>query len=140
MKVIFLDVDGVLNTGEGWDTINDDCVKRLKQVVDLTGALLVLSSSWQDDLDLCKVLENKLLEHNISKWIATTGDDKLVSERAIAIRDWLSARKVERFAIIDDDDDAKEFGLHFHFFQTEFNTGLTDEIANAVVAHLNTPA
>ena len=55
MKVIFLDIDGVLcihapdgNWGaEGDDVLSADCCRRLKEILDATGCKLVLSSSWR---------------------------------------------------------------------------------------------
>lgn len=56
MKIIFLDFDGVLNSIDwceknagviGFSEINPDKVKLLKEIVDRTGAKLVLSSTWR---------------------------------------------------------------------------------------------
>ena len=59
MKVIFLDVDGVLNSDEYFDKIKNvnicgieseidvEKIKLLKKAVDETGANVVLSSSWR---------------------------------------------------------------------------------------------
>ena len=47
-KVIFLDVDGVLNSNRSTEpTIAEDMVKRLAHIVEKTGASIVLSSSWR---------------------------------------------------------------------------------------------
>lgn len=49
-KVVFVDVDGVLNTiGDIFNGVEIDPVKvlRLKRVVEATGCVLVLSSSWR---------------------------------------------------------------------------------------------
>ena len=54
MKVIFLDIDGVLNNEysktrapSGVIGIDGDKVKRLRKIVESTGAKLVLTSSWK---------------------------------------------------------------------------------------------
>lgn len=47
MKVIFLDVDGVLNNSETKDTIDLNKVKLLSSIVKQTDAKIVLSSSWK---------------------------------------------------------------------------------------------
>jgi predicted mannosyl-3-phosphoglycerate phosphatase (HAD superfamily) len=50
MKIIFLDIDGVLNNyntlGEGlnWES---NAVKILKRIIKETGAKVVLSSTWR---------------------------------------------------------------------------------------------
>ena len=72
MKVIFLDVDGVLIHNESLDGVNlhidEENVKVLKEIVDKTDAKIVLSSAWRKEYnkDLpgkknrYKVLENIL--------------------------------------------------------------------------------
>ena len=54
VNIIFLDVDGVLNniettttTKSGWTFVDDFLVERLRTIVELTGAKVVLSSSWR---------------------------------------------------------------------------------------------
>lgn len=56
-KIIFLDIDGVLNSADyldhtkhcnGYSDINPKKVKLLKKIVDRTGAEIVLSSTWRD--------------------------------------------------------------------------------------------
>lgn len=56
-KIIFLDIDGVLNSVEyfeqtkdctGYTEINPEKVKLLKEIIDRTGAEIVLSSTWRD--------------------------------------------------------------------------------------------
>ena len=47
-KVIFLDVDGVLNSNRSTEpTIAEDMVKRLAHIARKTGASIILSSSWR---------------------------------------------------------------------------------------------
>lgn len=62
MKVIFLDIDGVLNSDEYIDRaknvqgierhIDIDKVKLLKKAIDETGAKTVLTSSWRNSKDI----------------------------------------------------------------------------------------
>ena len=55
MKIIFLDIDGVLNSRDydrrrDWSTlsyIDETRVPFVKQIVDATGAVIVLSSTWR---------------------------------------------------------------------------------------------
>ena len=47
-KVIFLDIDGVLNSNRSTEPIiAEDMVKRLAHIARKTGASIVLSSSWR---------------------------------------------------------------------------------------------
>lgn len=59
MKVLFLDIDGVvclhdrergINFSDGGadDRFDADCCRRLKKITDATGCKLVLSSSWRE--------------------------------------------------------------------------------------------
>jgi hypothetical protein len=63
MKIIFLDIDGVLNNVycESRDkfgcTFHSNFVDNLRSIIDKTGAKIVISSSWRTDgLDIMKDL------------------------------------------------------------------------------------
>ena len=52
MKVVFLDIDGVLNSNRFWENcknideeIDDTAVARLAKIVNATNSIIVLSSS-----------------------------------------------------------------------------------------------
>ena len=66
MKILFLDIDGVLATdkscelpripfpddfhipfNDGWTRLDESCIDRFNQIIDSTGAKIVLSSSWR---------------------------------------------------------------------------------------------
>ena len=55
MKIVFLDIDGVLNCEGsrsrcvGYRGIDDKKVENLAQIVKATGAKIVLISTWKDD-------------------------------------------------------------------------------------------
>lgn len=86
MKIIFLDIDGVLNNNlhamelyklledgkmtrdeyySTWDLPYDDTALPLKHIVDETGAKIVLSSSWRVLPTNVKKLSKKLKEYNL---------------------------------------------------------------------------
>lgn len=74
MKIIFLDIDGVLTHKfyENHETEDIDVskVKLLKHIVNETGAKIVLSSSWRESIAgekiyAYKILENVLKEHGL---------------------------------------------------------------------------
>ena len=122
MKVIFLDIDGVLNTyytkeetTVGSIFVEDKKVAILKEIIDRTGAIVVLSSSWrigwehlelgvkngiaQDFIELC----DKLLEFGIKLYDKTVVFDKYMRRRGDEIKGWLDAHDdVEGYVIIDD--------------------------------------
>ena len=77
MRVIFLDIDGVLTTysyhNPDTNNINPDKVQILSQIVKRTGAKIVLTSTWKMGYDkdsgkkedYYKVLENILAQYGL---------------------------------------------------------------------------
>ena len=116
MKVIFLDIDGVLNsiafdrerTSEQGN-IDETRLPLLKQILDETGALIVLSSSWRKHWDkepsLCDNLGAEINSifaiYDIAIYDKTP---RLQSnDRAEEIRLWLSQNEsTTAYAILDD--------------------------------------
>lgn len=141
MKVIFLDVDGVLNSIPtirrfGPDFIDPVLVTLIAWIVRETGAEIVLSSSWRLDAKDTELVKSALAAEKLSiidvtphhsapmKWIP----------RSQEIMEWIEkCGKVEKFAIIDDDNSAEIFG---NFFQTDENRGITVDIAEKVINFL----
>ena len=116
MKIIFLDIDGVLNS-EKYDrnrteeqgNIDKTRLPPLKKLVDETGALIVLSSSWrkhwEKDKDKCddigRELINDFAKYDLFIYDKTTCTVK--NDRAEEIRMWLANNdNIEAFIIIDD--------------------------------------
>lgn len=138
MKILFLDVDGVLNSHKtgGRYALKRACLKRLEKIVKETGCEIVLSSTWRKDEYALKRLK-RVLQYRGIKIKDTT--PILNTERGVEIQAWLvknigSEEKV--FAILDDDSDMLEHQLP-HFFQTDGEYGMTDTIAYRVIQHLN---
>lgn len=110
MKVIFLDIDGVLNSDEyihkarklGFKGIEEEIdiekVELLKKAVEETGARVVLSSSWRLTNNLSKV-RDLFARYGIYLDITPFIDNK----RGIEIKKWLQDNQgVEDFVILDD--------------------------------------
>ena len=143
MKVIFLDIDGVLNCQSSksccgfFKGIDNDKVKRLRHIVEVTGATIVLCSSWKkgwsptdkDEQDRSATyMDNKLKREGL-KILAKT-DDK-GSNRGEGIVNWISLLNVEQWIVLDDEifDDYEEYGIIPHLVKTNFydtNGGLQD--------------
>lgn len=158
MKVIFLDVDGVLNSElsreqernnfDNWmeHEVSEMHVNNLKKIVDATGAQIVLSSSWRFDHPkatgrdfiadpLMKILDRKLKAIGLD--IIDVTPDLRGKIRGAEIQDWLDRHsEVERFVILDDDVDMMEEQKPF-FVNTTFKNGLTEEMANKAIEILN---
>lgn len=143
MKLIFLDIDGVLNhigcktrTKNGYYFVEDEKVALLQGLIEETGAEVVLSSSWRrgyydlqsgkdnsDTQDYQQLVE-KLREYGIE--IVGHTPISSANYRGNEIAEWLEeyGDEVESFLILDDDNDMKPFGQFF--VQTSFLKGLTE--------------
>lgn len=150
MKIIFLDVDGVLNSNsfaesmfetEGVRVFHEDildkrCIVRLKTIVSRTGAEIVLSSTWRRIPEAREHLCNQLAEFGLTIHSDTPcmgrkrGDD--ISEWFIRHRDL----DIESYIILDDDSD---MGIHMsHLVHTSFfEWGLEDKHIEPAVQILN---
>lgn len=65
VKVIFLDVDGVLNRETTAGKFEDECVEALKYIVSKSGAKVVLSSTWRFTVETRTELLTKLRESGV---------------------------------------------------------------------------
>lgn len=138
MTIIFLDIDGVLNCAgttqqfNGVIGIDTQKVATMKRILDETGASVVLSSTWRFDQDWRLALSSAGLP--IHKFVGVT--DRVDSRiRGEEIAKWLQEHDaIDRYAILDDDLDMLPGQPHF---KTTWQNGLTDEIADAVIHHLN---
>ncbi|MDE6690910.1 MAG: hypothetical protein K2K04_02975 [Clostridia bacterium] len=119
MKVIFLDIDGVLNSRaydrkRNWNeqtNIDETRLPLVKRIVDETGAKIVLSSTWREhwsvDPLLCDddgVYINKTFAKYGLEIYGKTPDLWLTAERPDEIKAWLksSTETIVSFVIIDD--------------------------------------
>jgi len=156
MKVIFLDVDGVLDSNNYFtetnmnymtDPVDMKAVARLAKIVEATGARLVLSSSWRHGWDHnygkvryeCKLLMKALAEYGMRIYDKT--GTALKFDRAQEVKDWLRdhRKQVESFLILDDCNFGwKQNHLHKRWLQTDFNNwGLIDEDIPKAIRILN---
>ena len=133
MKVVFLDIDGVLNNvasaAEGIDILPEKVilVRRLCQV---TGASIVLSSSWRILFDI-EFLRDLLYHTGLrQRWAGDKPVEvigvtpRLDQIRGIEIQKWLDDHQVTDYVIIDDDSDMLEIQM-VNFIKTDNNIGLT---------------
>src|SRR3954449_10955265 len=135
MKVIFLDIDGVLNCDKTPNPrkfpyiVDKKLLARFKKLLDRTGAKVVLTSSWR-----CDPVGLFAAKHYGVPFIDIC-PDKPRSPRRNEMLAWLSAHpKVTRYAVIDDEDDELD---DLPLFQPSATTGLTREIAKGVEDYLS---
>ncbi len=139
MKVIFLDVDGVLNCEETFKHHTNSIIGidpfmglLVNRIILATGAQVVLSSSWRGSPENEAIVERaigvKLLDRTKHLDIRVRGKE---------IEEWLLRHpEVTRYAILDDDADMLKRQLK-NFFKTSFKFGLTENMAERVINHLN---
>jgi hypothetical protein len=149
MKLLFLDVDGVLNNLEvlsasrGSDPLGESHLKLLKILVAVTGCDIVLSSTWRLFPESMDILKIAFEEHGIPVWIDTTPELR-TGRRADEILKWIESNvTVPAVAVgIDDDEDidiGNDHGLPVKFkpFRTSFDHGLTSEIVKDIIEWFN---
>jgi hypothetical protein len=143
--IIFLDVDGVLNTSESLDghretytdldemllaSFDERCVERLLQVLDqVPNAKIVISSSWRNSEDNVRVLEKRLGVY-ANRIIGSTVRFSH-GFRGLEVEHYLLShfrKKTIRYAILDDEND---FFPHQYPFlvSCDMQYGLTNQKA-----------
>lgn len=152
MKVIFLDVDGVLNSqpdckatkykmlvgGKGCIGIYKPRVRNLAAIVKATDAKIVLVSSWKDDYisykqgkpaHYGKYLREKLRELDLEIYDTTYYYEPNAGERGTGIKKYLATHQdITDWVILDDEifcdyDDI----IMEHLVKTSFYYGALDE-------------
>lgn len=163
-KVLFLDIDGVLNT-KWWYTQMDrntpkdkygyafdpNAVDNLKKIIDETGADIVISSSWKsfgiselEDMWQDRGLPGKLIgitPNTVSDEMLLSADldnMELFSIRGTEIKEWLTkhGKHVSHYAIIDDMDNMLT-EQRLHFVKTDPEIGITVDDAEKAIMILN---
>ena len=138
MNVLFLDVDGVLNSHkyltslyekkkkrlEQEDFFDPKCMVVLKKIVSKFNLKIVITSSW-------KIADMQTIERVFKKYDLGILDKtkNYGDKRGKEIREWLSNHsKVKNFVILDDDFFSDYVGLEKNLVQTSFssNGGLND--------------
>ena len=93
IKVIFLDVDGVLNSyldRMSYDLCTDSHFEILKKIVDATDAKIVLSSSWRIIRKMSAIVERRLKDFGMEIYSRTPQLDFIERTcRGDEIRAWL---------------------------------------------------
>lgn len=134
MKAIFLDIDGVLNCKKTPNprkfpyVVDGALVARFCRVLDSSGAKAVLSSTWRyDPIGI-------LAARHFGIPFMDVTPDQPEEPRCREILAWLERHpEVERFAVIDDEDDELD---DLPLFQPSSSTGLTDQIARGLTSYL----
>ncbi len=164
-KIIFLDLDGVLNTGhyqhfltynnEAWQDkhgmlFDPAVVQQLKRIIDATHADIVIESSWKHlgleamqtmwtDREMPgKVIDITPTSISDRFLLGATSDSGMRQCKGVEIECWLGDNGSEdmRYVIIDDEYVIMDFQMPF-FLQVDSYSGLTEEIADKAIEILN---
>ena len=127
MKIIFLDFDGVMDTAryelilrisgrpsvDAYGTIFDpECVWNLRQIIDKTGAKIVVSSSWKSIMSFEELLDMWKKRNLPGEVIDTTPYNLECRNRGDEIDLWLQGCQEECQYVILDDIDGSNFNEH----------------------------
>lgn len=161
-KIVFLDIDGVLNsewsasnytkqTGKngygGWFHEEDQATKEnvlfcetafanLKKIVEATGAEIVISSTWRKFFSVEKFKEMFALYGWIDAPIVGKTKSMSGSWRGVEVARYLESESSTNYVILDDDDQFMKDQLGV-FVQTDPAAGLTIEDADKAIKILN---
>jgi len=142
MKIIFLDIDGVLNNNKTkiiWG-IERECVTNLNHILLKTNANIVLISSWRNliiegHLKLSG-FEYLLRSHGVNcmdRLVGLTPPDDVFFERWNQVEFFIKNTKLEidSFVILDDCEDFPNYPDNY--IQTDALTGLTKKDAEQAI-------
>jgi spore maturation protein CgeB len=147
VKVIFLDIDGVLTTSrykaptgskQSFDPVS---VAMLNGIVEKTGAKIVISSDWRKVYTLNQIRsifkQNGVVDAIVG---ATPTFPERTVMRGLEIQEYMdksmnNSKPVEEFIILDDEEDM----LHLanYYIEIDFRVGITAEDANRAIRMLS---
>lgn len=134
MNIIFLDIDGVLNSYAYYkETENDLDLKAidiLSQIYHKFNCKIVLSSTWRELKDISDESAQKMWKHlvdTLSKYNMEIYDitPTIKNNRPLEIATWLQNNSCSNYVILDDDFpllEYKKYGLEKHVVKTIYFT------------------
>lgn len=146
-KIVFLDVDGVLNSvdttahaPDGSLGVSSGKVDLLKKIITEAKADIVLSSSWRNILESDPSYKYLIRQLEYKGLYILDKTPNVGCHRGKEIRQWLDAHEeIEQFVILDDEfiQEFEECGLSEHLVHTELIDGLTKEDVTKAIQILN---
>lgn len=145
MKVIFLDVDGVLNSSldffelhyighhvnKGTKVLNRAALGLLKWIIDETGAKIVLSSTWRQNVSLDE-FHKLIMKHEVyiprDVFVGRTGHH---ATRGLEVMEYIHQHPyIEEFVVLDD------IPTHFNeafFIHADYDKDIDEVVGENVV-------
>ncbi|WP_173669164.1 HAD domain-containing protein [Sharpea azabuensis] len=143
-KVIFLDIDGVLNNAStsnivettGFIGVDERNVRVLVKLMKEVEADIVLSSTWQADQQMYDYLTDTLKQYDIH--ISDQTNEKGIL-RGTAIRQYIKKHDVKHYVVIDDwmFPDFLKGSFLKHVIRSDEMTGLKEEQIPEIIRALS---
>ena len=159
MNYLFLDIDGVLNTGRysnylvenglcetdaDGNLFDPEAVKNLQTIIEETDAKIIITSTWRLDGDMQALWRNRNLAGEVIGVTPTIEKERAIGkitiwygQRGMEIEAWLqdNATFPFKYAILDDEDDYLPHQSE-HLILTDPMTGITEDVAEKVISLL----
>lgn len=159
MNYLFLDIDGVLNTGRYSDYLienglcetdadgylfDPEAVQNLEHIIEATDAKIIITSTWRLDGDMQVLWRNRNLAGEVIGITPTLLREKAIGRirmyyghRGEEVERWLQDNAIAsyNYAILDDEDDYLPHQAE-HLILTDPMTGITKDIAESVISLL----
>jgi hypothetical protein len=148
MKVIFLDIDGVLNYFDynmevdiksfvNFKEIDTEKVLLLNEIVRRTGAKVVISSTWRKLYSIEELIEGLDERGFIGEIIDITPSlHHRNVQRGEEIKYWLDNCGLDIISIVILDDDSDMADMKQYHIKTSYSTGLTESDVDLAVNKL----
>ncbi len=137
MKMIFLDIDGVLNsemyyrsvdrTIKNWNRFDPSVVDMITKLVEEFSVKIVISSTWR--FGAIKMLNDELIKSGLNKYLHIDWKTPQIypSHRGTEIKMWLDKHpEVKNYLILDDDMNVLEEQVR-HFVRTDLKNGMQED-------------
>ncbi len=158
-KYLFLDIDGVLNTGQYSNYLvenglcetdadgylfDPDAVEWLEYIIEKTDAKIIITSTWRLDGDMQALWRNRDLAGEVIGITPTLLREKGVGkfscwfdDRGMEVEAWLQDNAIDpyKYAILDDEDGYLPSQSE-HLVLTNPMTGITEDVADKVISIL----
>jgi len=129
MKVIFLDIDGVINLDIDWC---EESINVLNKLINVTDSKIVITSDWRYNYTLtelrnifnniglhCEIIDTIDLQEN-------SNIESMEKDRIIGIMNYIKKHELDNYLIIDDMDLDKFDLINHRFVKTKFSQGLKE--------------
>lgn len=137
-KIIFLDIDGVLNSTQYWESIQDKkktmseiefdldpkCLRNLKKIVDETNSKIVVTSTWKR-IDKINSFKRYIPKYGLHVYDQTPCHPDGAGHRGDEIRQYLKEHEseIEKFILLDDEEFPDFNELTNYLVKTNFYKG-----------------